>query len=58
MRHAVNAGVLTFVVVSSANFLLCAREINEKYDMIKKAFQQKKIQEDRSNRPPPLDGSS
>ena len=51
--RAVNAAVLTFVVVSSGNFLICANDVNTKYDMIKQAFQQKNMKEDRSNRPQP-----
>jgi hypothetical protein len=46
-----NAGVLTFIVVSSASFLICANEINTKYEMIKQAFaQQAKFKEDDKTR--------
>jgi hypothetical protein len=52
VRHAASAGVLTFTVISSANFLICSNEFNQKYEMIRKGFEKKNIQEDRSNRPP------
>jgi hypothetical protein len=45
VRHAFNAGLLTFAVISSTTFLACAHELNQKYDMIKKAFSQRKFKE-------------
>lgn len=37
-HHAISAGVLTFLAVSSVSFLVCAQQLNVKYAMIKDAF--------------------
>jgi hypothetical protein len=45
-----NAGILTFAFVSGLSFLVCAREVNEKYEMLRQAFKAQKIQEDPNNK--------
>jgi hypothetical protein len=45
-----NAGLLTFMVVSSASFLMCANEVNQKYDMVRQAFKHHKIKEEPKKR--------
>mmetsp|Transcript_17468 Transcript_17468/g.29476 ORF Transcript_17468/g.29476 Transcript_17468/m.29476 type:complete len:114 (-) Transcript_17468:566-907(-) len=46
-NHALNAGVLTFLTVSSISFLYCAHNVNKKFEMIRQAFAlQGKIKED------------
>lgn len=49
-RHAMNAGLLTFLAVSGMSFLICANEINQKYDRLRQAFHQQRIKEDRNNK--------
>ncbi len=39
LHHAFNAGFLTFIVVSGVSFVICANEVNRKYEMIRQAFQ-------------------
>eukprot|EP00601_Ochromonadales_sp_CCMP2298_P030812 CAMPEP_0173348214 /NCGR_PEP_ID=MMETSP1144-20121109/13605_1 /TAXON_ID=483371 /ORGANISM="non described non described, Strain CCMP2298" /LENGTH=107 /DNA_ID=CAMNT_0014295827 /DNA_START=207 /DNA_END=526 /DNA_ORIENTATION=+ len=55
LKHAVNAGLLTFMVVSSISFTWCVHKHNQKYEQIRLAFsRQKKIKQDpRGARPPP-----
>ncbi len=50
VKHAMNAGILTFAAVSGMSFLVCAREVNEKYEMLRQAFKVQKIQEDPNRR--------
>ncbi len=51
-RHAMNAGVLTFLAVSGMSFLICANDVNKKYDMLRQAFHHQNIKEDRKKRDP------
>lgn len=47
---AVNAAFFTFAVVTSASFCLCAAEVNQRYEMLQKAFKIQHIKEDRTKR--------
>jgi hypothetical protein len=51
LGHAANASLLTFAVVSSISFMVCADEVNRKYEMIRQAMQaQNKIKADPDSR--------
>mmetsp|Transcript_38677 Transcript_38677/g.77028 ORF Transcript_38677/g.77028 Transcript_38677/m.77028 type:complete len:113 (+) Transcript_38677:32-370(+) len=43
LGHAINAGVLAFMVVSSASFAMCATDLNRKYELIRQAMSIKGI---------------
>lgn len=47
LGHAFNAGLLTFMTVSSISFWVCAEDVNRKYATIRQAMaNQQKIKED------------
>jgi hypothetical protein len=49
IRHALNAAVLTFTAVTSMSFMICAHEVNSKYEAMREAFKRNPhIKEDTS----------
>ncbi len=43
LHHGLTAGLLTFVLVSGVSFLKCAHDVNERYEMMQKAFAAQRI---------------
>eukprot|EP01039_Chlorochromonas_danica_P004347 gene4347-4768_t len=47
LRHALNASMLTFTLVTGVSFFTCAFELNSKYEAIRSAFRKQNILEER-----------